>query len=47
MRKRPETHHEAVARLVAQAVEQGLGPTITDEAALDRAATLFVNEPKN
>jgi hypothetical protein len=27
--------------MVAAAVEQGLGPTITDPVALDRAAVLF------
>jgi hypothetical protein len=37
-------HDEAVARLLDARVEQGLGPTITDPVALDRAAVLFATE---
>jgi hypothetical protein len=44
---RPETHEEAVARLLATRAEQGLPPTITDPVAQEQAAWLLRTETTN
>ena len=41
VRRLTPNEQEAVDRMVAAAVEQGLGPTITDPDVLDKAAALW------
>jgi len=40
-------HDEAVERLLDARAEQGLAPTVTDPATLDKAAAIFVTNGKS